>query len=114
MIIKRKQRLFLKKAISLNSEYSKAHFLLAHVFEETNRKSLAEKHFELSIKFFKENAIAHYRLGVMMYNDEEFGKSLAHLKKSAEINPHHAESNFYIAMILRSDEDASLAKKAFL
>jgi len=53
----------LKKAISLNPEYSKAHFLIAHVFEETKRKSLAEKHFELSIKFFKENALAHYRLG---------------------------------------------------
>ena len=91
----------LKKAISLDQEYSKAHFLIAHVFEGTKRKSLAEKHFVLSIKFFRENAIAHYRLGVMKYQDSEFDKSLSHLKKSAEINPQHAESNFFIAMILR-------------
>jgi len=52
-------------------------------------------------------------LGVMKYHDGEYEKSLSHLKKSAEINPQHAESNFFIAMILRSDEDASLAKKHF-
>ena len=49
----------------------------------------------------------------MLYGEGNEESALSHFKTSIEINANHAESHYYTAMIMRSDEDASLAKKHF-
>ena len=49
----------------------------------------------------------------MLYRESKEDEAFSHLKRSIEIDANHAESHFYMAMILRNDEDTTLAKSIF-
>ena len=70
----------LLKALEINNGYSKAHYLIAYVYEESNEIEKAKSHYTLSLKFHQENALSHFRLGVILSNNKEFKKAEEHLK----------------------------------
>ena len=72
----------------------------------------ATKHFQLAIEFNEENAQAHFRLGVRLYEQEEIKNAEEHLKKAISLDSQNAQA-LYLAMIFREDDDPNLAKKHF-
>ena len=102
----------LLNALEVDGSYSKAHYLLAHVYVECGMKEKAKEHFLLSSRTLP--TMPWPTSGwASFFEENEMEKAAEHLRQSVAVDANHAEANFYLAMILRSDDDPSLAKKHF-
>ena len=75
------------KALKIDVEYSKAHHLIAIIYEISANIKLAKKHYWESIKYFTENALSHFRLGLILSKEGEIKEAEEHLKKAVSIEP---------------------------
>ena len=68
--------------------------MLAHVKGRFKLFDQATKHFQLAIEFNEENAQAHFRLGVRLYEQEEIKNAEEHLKKAISLDSQNAQHTF--------------------
>ena len=69
--------------------------------------------FEKAIKEKPHNQVAHFNLGITLYQARQFEKSITHLKKSLKLVPGHIKSSFNLGNVYLETEDYKNAIKHY-
>ena len=90
-----------KKAIEINSDYSKAHYNLAGTLYELGKFNESIKSYELSLSIDPDYAEAHNNLGNVFKDIGWLDESIISYKKAISIQPEYFEANYSLATVFQ-------------
>ena len=94
-----------KKAIEINSDYSKAHYNLAGTLYELGKFNESIKSYELSLSIDPDYAEAHNNLGNVFKDIGWLDESIISYKKAISIQPEYFEANYSLATVFQELEE---------
>ena len=94
-----------KKAIKINSDYSKAHYNLAGTFYELGKFNESIKSYKLSLSIDPDYAEAHNNLGNVFKDIGWLDESIISYKKAISIQPEYFEANYSLATVFQELEE---------
>ena len=98
-----------RRALAVNSSYSKAHFNLARLLALNGLEADAIAHYRRVIEIRPGHADAHNDLGLLLEMKGENAASLAEFRKAIELEPEHPKASFNIAELLAKEGDLAKA-----
>lgn len=103
---------FLKKAISINPEYDKAHYNLANIYLSKNKYNMAIEEYKLAIKYKKDFAFYHYNLACTYLAQKNYNKAISSFKKAIELKKDEPSFYYNIAIAYKAVEKQEKAQEA--
>lgn len=94
-----------RRAVAVNSGYSKAHFNLARLLALKGLEAEAMAHYRRVIEIRPDHADAHNDLGLLLDLKGEDAAALAEFRKAIELEPDHHKALFNLAELLAKQGD---------
>lgn len=92
--------------LSADNSSMEANILLAQVFIDTGRESIAEKIYRVDLKKGdSEQAIAHNLLGLLYIRQNKTDKAVSEFEQSIALNPKEVSAHFNIGKLLLENKD---------
>lgn len=99
-------------------DFSLAWAMFGQALEAVNRLEDAQKAYEIALSIEPKLTFAHYSLGNLAKNDEEFKMAIAHYRQSSGLDPNHVPSFLGIAecfyILNQFEESMSACHRALL
>jgi len=98
-----------EKALSIKSNYAKAHYNLGGALQELNKLHDSVKSYENAIALEPENAQAHHNLAIVLRELNQLEEAEANCRKAIDLNPEYAEAHSSLSIILYANGDLNSA-----
>ena len=98
-----------RRALAINSSYSKAHFNLARLLALDGREAEAMAHYRRVIEIRPDHADAHNDLGLLLEMKGEDAAALVEFRKAIQLDPDHHKALFNLAELLAKQGDLANA-----
>lgn len=103
---------FLKKSISLNPEFDKAHYNLGNIYLKQKKYNNAINEYKLAIKYKKDYPYYYYNLSCAYYEQKEYEGAVAVLKKAIALKADEPSFYYNLALAYKKLQKNKQAQKA--
>ncbi len=99
-----------RRVIALAAQWPEAQIRLALALWRTGELAESEQALRIALRQAPSNATAHFHLGCLLADLEDFQDAATHLRQAIRLQPGHGDARFHLALVLERMERPDLAR----